>query len=226
MVQPHSNLLITEVNPDSYRAVVNKQVHFRPHGLKIFKNGLVDSHFSERGRQGRLFVLAWQTKSEWAFGVDENTALLEVNGKLRVIGKNGVVVFQNSHSLTNGTVHYLTEGDEIDENGKIHFANWKTPCANPNPPKPSRNIFYEFRARSLEVATYKQNYEYKGHVGSNPVVEVTLKTRPTFKVGCGSFNGTNYISFANMFVSMTTKTAEELGFVGVEHVVPLHELDD
>jgi cyanophycinase-like exopeptidase len=36
-------------------------------------------HFSERGRQGRLHVLQFNTKLKYGFGVDEDTSLVTVN---------------------------------------------------------------------------------------------------------------------------------------------------
>lgn len=47
------------------------------HGF--FNYGLLDTHFSERGRQGRIVRLADHTQVPFAFGVDENTALLVQN---------------------------------------------------------------------------------------------------------------------------------------------------
>lgn len=63
-------------------------------GLGSFTLGLLDTHFSERGRTMRLAVLAQHTHQSLGFGVDETTAL-KVNKQtkqLSVIGKNGVVV--------------------------------------------------------------------------------------------------------------------------------------
>jgi len=75
-------------------------------GFGLFTLGLVDTHFSERGRQGRLIRLADHVNSPLAFGIDENTALyvessvseqqqhkgIEV-AHLTVYGNNGVHMF-------------------------------------------------------------------------------------------------------------------------------------
>lgn len=50
-------------------------------GLGIFTSGLLDTHFANRGRQGRLIQLLLDSRgltagSTVAFGIDENTALI------------------------------------------------------------------------------------------------------------------------------------------------------
>lgn len=49
MVQPHRDILITGQSTDSYYAVRDQKVYYRPNAFKIFNKGLVDVHFSERG---------------------------------------------------------------------------------------------------------------------------------------------------------------------------------
>ncbi|MDG6109566.1 cyanophycinase [Dactylosporangium aurantiacum] len=66
-------------------------------GFGFFRAGLLDTHFSARGRQGRSVRLAADTGHERVFGLDEDTAL-EVTGvgtrreAMRVIGAGGVHV--------------------------------------------------------------------------------------------------------------------------------------
>lgn len=68
-------------------------------GFGFFDYGLLDTHFSERGRQGRIVRLADYTGVPFAFGVDENTGLLVQNNaslgqvEMEVIGTGGVFVF-------------------------------------------------------------------------------------------------------------------------------------
>lgn len=63
-------------------------------GLGSFTFGLLDTHFSERGRTFRLAVLAQTTGQKLGFGVDETTALYvnTARNTLSVLGKHGVVV--------------------------------------------------------------------------------------------------------------------------------------
>ncbi len=67
-------------------------------GFGFFDAGLLDTHFSARGRLGRSVRLAADTRHDRVFGLDEDTAL-EVTGvggsrpALRVLGSAGVHVF-------------------------------------------------------------------------------------------------------------------------------------
>ncbi|MET8254855.1 cyanophycinase [Micromonospora sp. NPDC005197] len=66
-------------------------------GFGFFTDGLLDTHFSRRGREARSIRLAADTRHQRVFGLDEDTAL-EVTGvgtprqSLRVLGTRGVSV--------------------------------------------------------------------------------------------------------------------------------------
>jgi cyanophycinase len=94
-------------------------------GLGLINTGLIDTHFSERGRQVRLMQLAAETNTPIAIGVDETTAvkIAEDNTSIRyeVVGENGAWFFENSSLKTNdagdkilsSTAHYLNEHDVL-----------------------------------------------------------------------------------------------------------------
>jgi cyanophycinase-like exopeptidase len=103
-------------------------------GLGFFRFGPLDSHFSERGREARLVRLAADTAMQYAFGVDENTALLverpDASGatRMRVAGARGVWVADLRAAKTDARaggafaidavqVHYLHEGDSLQIDG-------------------------------------------------------------------------------------------------------------
>lgn len=91
MNQPQSEILITGHSAESYAAVRAGSVFDRQAGNGFLTTDeLVDVHFSERGRQGRLMVLAMQTGQKWAFGADENTAYLwkpqGLGGEYEIVG--------------------------------------------------------------------------------------------------------------------------------------------
>jgi cyanophycinase len=120
-------------------------------GFGFFSHGVVDTHFSERGRQGRIVRLAWNRFVELAFGVDENTALL-VDGAgtssaiVSVLGQHGVMIFDLSSASTTSVspgssspcssdsgfklcfirAHYATEGDTFAPATRV-FATTKAP---------------------------------------------------------------------------------------------------
>ncbi|WP_438864543.1 cyanophycinase [Neptunicella sp.] len=95
-------------------------------GTGLFNSGIVDTHFSERDREGRLAMLATQTQTRYGFGVDEATALL-VSVKpdttdMAVIGHGGVWIVDTQHSIFKqqegkrqlvATTHYLNHGDKL-----------------------------------------------------------------------------------------------------------------
>lgn len=96
-------------------------------GFGFFNYGLLDTHFSERGRQGRIVRLADYTNTSFAFGVDENTGLLVQNNpslgqvEMEVLGSGGVFVFDlrntelgsgSSWELYDVLASYLTSGDK------------------------------------------------------------------------------------------------------------------
>ena len=45
-------------------------------GLGFFTHGIVDQHFLERGRFGRLLVATQYNKTRYGFGIDENSAMV------------------------------------------------------------------------------------------------------------------------------------------------------
>lgn len=98
-------------------------------GLGFFEYGLIDSHFSERGRQGRLIRLASDLGVDMAYGVDENTALVVTNAgtaeaKFEVLGEGGVFISDLAEAkagekngdwtVSDVLATYLTQGDQFD----------------------------------------------------------------------------------------------------------------
>lgn len=91
-------------------------------GLGFFPDGLVDQHFIQRGRIGRLLVAMASSGERYGFGVDENTALIVEGAQCRVIGEKGVIVldatrasFDIAHRRYDGfKVSYLDDGDGYD----------------------------------------------------------------------------------------------------------------
>ncbi|MDQ0242689.1 cyanophycinase [Bacillus fengqiuensis] len=97
-------------------------------GLGFFQYGIVDQHFDERGRLGRLALTAhaYETrkKERFAYGVDEDTALVVYNEEkeAEIIGRSGVAVVDVSKAkkksnpkthLENVNISYLAAGDRV-----------------------------------------------------------------------------------------------------------------
>jgi cyanophycinase len=91
-------------------------------GLGLFPYGIVDQHFIQRGRIGRLLVAMAATGERFGFGVDENTALFADGTVLSVIGEKGVVVLDAREATFDVArrhydgfrVSYLDDGDAWD----------------------------------------------------------------------------------------------------------------
>ncbi|PSB18290.1 hypothetical protein C7B76_08550 [filamentous cyanobacterium CCP2] len=163
-----SSPMITE--GESYEALVNdatplvgsppfvRDLFYNPlGGLGFFNYGLLDSHFSERGRQGRIVRLADEVGESLTFGVDENTALIVTNAdtpevNMEVLGENGVFIADLSHatiddcgedwSASGIRATYITEGDQFDPLTKIAMFGDKTPIAETEHDAPTTaNVF-------------------------------------------------------------------------------------
>ncbi|TDP61271.1 cyanophycinase [Roseateles toxinivorans] len=110
-------------------------------GLGFFRLGALDSHFSQRSREGRLLRFVKDSGLDYGFGVDENTALLvgrpDAGGstELRVVGAGGVFIADLRQARAQGaadgpiridaaTVHYLNDGDRarVDGQGRLQIA--------------------------------------------------------------------------------------------------------
>jgi cyanophycinase len=101
-------------------------------GLGLLRSSVIDQHFDQRNRYGRLLMIVSQSPSLLGLGVDEDTAAVveEVDGHemLRVIGRGAVVIFDPARIVTNAheakrsspllasgvTLHVLPEGSRFD----------------------------------------------------------------------------------------------------------------
>jgi len=113
-------------------------------GLGFFEYGLLDSHFSERGRQGRIMRLAADLGIETAYGVDENTSLIVKDPgtdavSFEVLGEGGIFINDLAEAtvgekngfwtISNASATYLTEGDTYNPLTKIATFGSKSPLA-------------------------------------------------------------------------------------------------
>jgi len=111
-------------------------------GLGFFPVGIVDQHFNQRARIGRLIVALMKERPRFklGFGIDENTALIYIGSQnqVKVAGASGVTLIntidaglsyiQQKVNIENLLVSYLEDGDSYDvATGKI------TPKLGKNP---------------------------------------------------------------------------------------------
>ncbi|MGR9047458.1 cyanophycinase [Halobacillus faecis] len=110
-------------NPDEESSPV-----FIEQGLGFFQWGIVDQHFNERSRLGRLAATAlkYEDQGNFAYGIDEDTAMVVSNEQqtIEVIGRSTVTVLDVSHaSVDGGSINglglsYLAAGDQVNVQDK------------------------------------------------------------------------------------------------------------
>ena len=99
-------------------------------GLGLLPGVVIDSHFAERGRMGRLLGAVAENPKNLGAGIDEDTAIVVERGeRLRVIGSGAVYVVDGTEiaysslserkpegilSLFGAKLHVLGDGDRFD----------------------------------------------------------------------------------------------------------------
>jgi cyanophycinase len=101
-------------------------------GLGLLQSAVIDQHFDQRNRYGRLLMIVSQSPQLLGIGVDEDTSAVVVDegGRqvLRVVGRGAVTVFDPSRMVTDAyeakrsrpllasgvVLHVLPEGSAFD----------------------------------------------------------------------------------------------------------------
>lgn len=90
-------------------------------GLGLLKNSIVDTHFVERGRFGRLAHAVLQHQQLYGIGLGEDTALLIENDKAVCRG-SGMVMVLNAENITKTNVDTVKKGYPVyAENLKVNM---------------------------------------------------------------------------------------------------------
>lgn len=81
-------------------------------GMGFLPNVVIDQHFAQRGRLGRLLSALAQRPVNLGFGIDENTAIA-INGKdLEIIGE-GAITIVDVGSITHNNVDTLLKDEPL-----------------------------------------------------------------------------------------------------------------
>jgi cyanophycinase len=103
-------------------------LHIAP-GLGLIRNVIIDQHFAERGRFGRLLGAVAQNARIIGIGIDEDTAIVVNGEQFRVCGSGAVYVVDgggvthsnvaeakvdSALSIFDVRLHVLVSGDEFD----------------------------------------------------------------------------------------------------------------
>lgn len=118
-------MLIGGSNGESYRI---GELHMAP-GLGLIPNVIIDQHFAERGRIGRLLGAVAHNPRILGIGIDEDSAIIVEGERFTVIGSGAVTIVDAEHvtrsnvaeakpkrvlSIHNVTLHALSAGDAFD----------------------------------------------------------------------------------------------------------------
>ena len=98
-------------------------------GLGLLRGAIVDQHFEQRNRYGRLLSLVAQSPALLGLGIDEDTAAVITDGtRLEVVGRGAVTVVDGQHLVANAyaaqrtspllvsgaVLHVLPAGSQFD----------------------------------------------------------------------------------------------------------------
>ncbi len=90
-------------------------------GLGLVQNCVIDQHFAQRNRYGRLLMIVSQSPQLLGMGVDEDTAAVitrtEQGDQLRVIGRGSVTLMDGTHMVTDA--HEAKERKPILASGVV-----------------------------------------------------------------------------------------------------------
>jgi cyanophycinase len=107
-------------------------------GLGLLRGVVIDQHFEQRNRYGRLLSLVAQSPSLLGLGVDEDTAAVVHDGsRLTVLGRGAVTVLDGQHLVSNAfaakrttpllmsgaVIHILPAGSQFDLTSRTLLAH-------------------------------------------------------------------------------------------------------
>lgn len=88
-------------------------------GLGLVEDAVIDQHFEQRNRYGRLLMIVTQSPQLLGIGVDEDTAAVvrKEGHTLEVIGRGAVTVFDGSHMV--GSAHEAQRNQPLLASGVV-----------------------------------------------------------------------------------------------------------
>jgi cyanophycinase len=81
-------------------------------GMNLLDGTIIDTHFSQRGRHGRLITAIAHFPQLLGIGLDERTAICKSNGEFKVIGA-GVVTVMDARETKHSNLIYLKEQEPL-----------------------------------------------------------------------------------------------------------------
>ncbi|MBH8571869.1 cyanophycinase [Nostocaceae cyanobacterium CENA369] len=90
-------------------------------GMGFLPGVVIDQHFSQRGRLGRLISALLQEPADLGFGIDENTAMVVTDSQIEVIGQGCVTVVDESEATHNNINEILKDEPLAVFGAKLHI---------------------------------------------------------------------------------------------------------
>ncbi|WP_414754760.1 cyanophycinase [Anabaena sp. CCY 9910] len=90
-------------------------------GLGFLPGVVIDQHFSERGRLGRLITALIREPAVLGFGIDENTAMVVTDSQIEIIGQGSVTIVDESESTYNNMDEILRDEALAICGAKLHI---------------------------------------------------------------------------------------------------------
>ncbi|TVP63205.1 MAG: cyanophycinase [Nodularia sp. (in: Bacteria)] len=90
-------------------------------GLAFLPGVVIDQHFSQRGRLGRLLSALVQEPAGLGFGIDENTAMIVTDHLIEVIGEGSVTIIDESEATYNNMGEILKDEPLAIFGARLHI---------------------------------------------------------------------------------------------------------
>lgn len=90
-------------------------------GLGFLPGVVIDQHFSERGRLGRLITALIREPAVLGFGIDENTAMVVTDSQIEIVGQGSVTVVDESEATYNNLSEILRDESLAICGAKLHI---------------------------------------------------------------------------------------------------------
>jgi cyanophycinase len=81
-------------------------------GMAFLRGVVIDQHFAQRGRIGRLLSAVTQQPVNLGFGIDENTAVVVNNNQFEVVGEGAVTVIDVS-GITHTNLDTILKDEDL-----------------------------------------------------------------------------------------------------------------
>lgn len=81
-------------------------------GMDLIVGCMIDTHFSQRGRHGRLLTAVAHYPQDLGIGLDENTAMIVDKGEMRVMGAGAVTII-DAGGMTYANTPYIEKGQNL-----------------------------------------------------------------------------------------------------------------